>query len=218
MYSLPISGFISFPIKLAPALKMVYMLLDDLWIYYYNDKNYTGQIEVLFRTIATIQIMKFDFFEKFLGWNKYKNELKISDYRQYSMQRFVQVEGYSSVLIDSNFTFFIYVVPQNALFCLILCLIFQLFRNYEISKYIRKFCFINSVLAVALLESSLSYFIFVCLSHLQHSFSFNLVDKLSLSFTVIFLFSLFLFSFSFYILIFKYLGKQASLFNEYTYR
>ena len=194
------------------------MLIDDLWLYYYNDKNYTGRIEVLFRTIATIQIMKFDIFERFLGWNKYKSELPISDYRQYSARRFVQVEGNSSVLIDSNFAFFLYTVPQNVLFCLCVCLLFHLLRNHRVSLYFRKFCFVKTTLAVALLESSLGYFIFVCLSHLQHSFSFNLADKLSLSLTVVFLFGLFLFSFSFYILVFKYLGKQASCFNEYTYR
>ena len=128
------------------------------------------------------------------------------------------MEGTSSVLIDSSFAFFIYVVPQSILFCVSLCLIFHLLRNYRISKYIRKFCFLSSTLAVAILESSLGYFIFVCLSHVLQSFSFKLVDKLSLSFTVIFLFSLFLFSFSFYILVFKYLGKQASYFNEFIYR
>lgn len=65
---------------------------------------------------------------------------------------------------------------------------------------------------------NLTYFTFVCFTHLKQTFSFDLYNRLELSFTVIFLFSLVLYSLCFYMLVFRYLGKQASYFNELAYR
>lgn len=59
---------------------------------------------------------------------------------------------------------------------------------------------------------------FICFSHLVQSFTFKFADKISLLFTIVFLFSLFLFSFCFYLLIFKYLRKNSSHFAEHTYK
>ena len=65
-----IAALLSLPVKLVPALRTAYLILDDIWLYYYTDKNYTGLIEVLFRTTEAIQAMKFNILEKFLGWSK----------------------------------------------------------------------------------------------------------------------------------------------------
>lgn len=97
-------------------------------------------------------------------------------------------------------------------------LVFYLLRNYRISQNVRKYYFIKTALGVALIEMNLSYFTFVCFSHLKQAFSFGFQNRLELSLTVIFLFSLVLYSVCFYILMFKYLDKQASYFNELTYR
>ena len=39
-----ISALISFPIKSIPAVKVMYLLMDDLWLYYYSVQNFTGTI------------------------------------------------------------------------------------------------------------------------------------------------------------------------------
>ena len=39
-----ISALISFPIKSIPAVKVMYLLMDDLWLYYYSVQNFTGII------------------------------------------------------------------------------------------------------------------------------------------------------------------------------
>ena len=121
------------------------------------------------------------------------------------------------MLLDSNLAFFIYTVPQNILFSLTLLLIFYCLQEYRVSKYIRKFYFIKSVLATALLEENLTYFIFVCFSHLNISFIFRLVDKISLVFTVLYLFGLILFSLCFYPLICQFLKKKSVYFSQHTF-
>lgn len=163
-------------------------------------------------------MMKFDCLDKFLGWNKYKNLMLKSDYKPFSKKNFVKIEGTSSVLLDSNFAFFIYTVPQNILLCSGLYFLFILLQKWKVSKYIRKYCFFKTTLIVISLESNLAYFVYICFLNLQNAFSFNLVDKISLSFTVIFLFVLFILGLTFSMLIFKYLGKQASYFNDSAYR
>lgn len=208
-----VSLFLSFPIKIITSLRCLYLLVDDLWLYDISTKNYSGLVLSVFDTITTVQLLKFEFLERYLGWNSYKNWLGLSNYKKYSAPRFVEVEGTSSVFLDSNFAFFIYTVPQNILFCLTVYLFFHLLHKYRMSKYIRKFYFIKTVLAIAFLQENLAYFIFVCFSNLGHPFSFRLADKLSLSFTVISLFALLFFAFCFYLLIYKYLGKRASYFS-----
>lgn len=148
-----------------------------------------------------------------MGWNQYKDRLGLSDYVEYTVTRFVEVEGTSSVLIDSNFSFFVYTVPQNVLFCLFMFLIFHLVKRSRIRKFVKKFYFIKTVFAIAMLEENLGYFVFVCFSHLGHSFSFKLADKFSLGFTVILLFSLLIFVLCFYLLISEYLRKRATYFS-----
>lgn len=144
--------------------------------------------------------------------------LQLSDYKDYSMEKFVEVEGTSSILADSNFPFFIYNASQSILFCLVLYLLFYLIRNYSVSKYIRKFYFIKTILVISILEENLSYFVFVCFENLSQAFSFHIADKFSLIFTVLFLFSLVIFCLCFYLGVFRYLDKQAGYFAEFTYR
>ena len=106
--------------------------------------------------------MKFEYLEKYVGWTQHKKELGISDYKSYSVPRFVEVEATSSVFIDSNFAYFIYTAPQNVLFCLLLWYVFYLTQSFRISRHVRKFYFIKTVLVLALLEENLSYFAFAC--------------------------------------------------------
>ena len=209
---------ISYPIRLIAPLKDAYLFIDDLWLYDYSERNFTDLQETLFSTIAKIQLLKFEYLEKLLGWNKVKSFIRISDYRPFSAPRFVNVEGTSSVLLDSNFAFLIYTAPQNILFSLALFFLFHLLKEHRVSKFIRKFYFLKTTLVLVLWESNFTYFLYVCFSHLRHPFCFNFADKVSAAFTVVFLCTLLLFSFCFYLLISEYLGKKAGHFSEVTYR
>lgn len=122
------------------------------------------------------------------------------------------------MLLDSNFSFFVYTVPQNILFCFSLYLLFHLTKQYRISKCVRRFYFIKTVFAIAMLEENLGYFVFVCFSHLGHSFSFKFADKVSILLSVFLLFCLVVFALCFYLLVAKYLRKKAVYFTEVTYR
>lgn len=153
-----------------------------------------------------------------LGWDKYKGRLNISEYSNYTTLIFLTNEGSSSVLLISTFSFFVYTIPQNILFCLILYGIFHILKNYRISQRIRKFHFLKTVIIIVIFQENLCFLVFICFSHIQHPFSFNFADKLSLTFTVLFLFGCFFFTFAFYFLVFRYLGKKSSYFTEFTYR
>lgn len=86
---------------------------SDIWLYYYSNKNYTWLIKTIFETVTNLQIIKFDFFEKFFGWNHYRSYLPLSNYMMYTDAKFQQAEESSSALLDSNFTFFVYTVPEH---------------------------------------------------------------------------------------------------------
>ena len=43
-----VSMFASLPVNLMRVFRCAFLLLDDLWLYYYNNKNYTGLIQVIF--------------------------------------------------------------------------------------------------------------------------------------------------------------------------
>lgn len=42
---------------------------------------------------------------------RYVGLLPVSDYQNYTMERFISVEGTSAALIVSNFSFFVYTIP-----------------------------------------------------------------------------------------------------------
>ena len=97
-------------------------------------------------------------------------------------------------------------------------MLFRLTREYKISVLFRRFFFFNIALLQMLFEGNVAYFIYVCFGNMNMSFSFSFADKLALVFTVLFLFVLLVFSVIFYLLLGKYLMKQAGYFIYCFYR
>lgn len=91
--------------------------------------------------------------------------------------------------------------------------LFLLIKNYKISRIIRPNYFIKTTILQCLFEQNISYFVYVCFSHLQISFCFWFYDKLSLSLTVLFLFCVTAFSLCFYYLISEYLKSHSTYFH-----
>ena len=67
-------------------------------------------------------------------------------------------------------------------------------------------------------EGNIAYFTFCCFNHLTNAFSFKFADKLTLLFTVMFLFIMLVLSISFYFIIGQLLKKKACYFIQCFYR
>ena len=50
---------VSLPLKAITSLRCAYLVLDDVWLYDYSKRNFTGLIETIFVTITNIQLVKF---------------------------------------------------------------------------------------------------------------------------------------------------------------
>lgn len=162
--------------------------------------------------------MKFNIFERILHWKKLNNYLALSDYSPYTNDRFVEIEGSSSVLLQAALTFFVYTIPENILSCLALFFLFKILQKYKISQYFRKFYFLKPILFQSLIEGNVCYFVYVCLGHLSVSFSFKFEDKACLGLTVFFLWIILMFSFCFYVLVGHFLREKACYFIFCFYR
>ena len=175
-------------------------------------------MRLVFNSSASIESFKFNLFETRLHWREYCGTMGFSDYRKFTRQKFVSIESSSSVLLNAASSFFLYTIPETLLFCLFLYCLFCIIRNYKISQHFRKYYFIKTVLLRTLLEGNIAYFIYVCFGHLAMPFTFDFYDRLSLSFTVVFLWVLLVFSLIFYSLIGRYLQNKAGHFLYCYYR
>lgn len=77
--------------------------------------------------------MKFRFLDNLLGFAKYSNSLPLSNYTEYTQDKFAKIEGSESVLVTSNFAFFLYSIPQNIVVCFLLYALFVMLSRYKIS-------------------------------------------------------------------------------------
>lgn len=162
--------------------------------------------------------MKFRFLDNFIGLAHYAKDLHVSNYSQYTLSKFEEIEGSDSVFVKSNFSFFIYNIPENIVVCFFLYALFAMLSVNKISRFLRVYYFIRVVLAQNLIEENLSYFVYLSFSHLSHPFNYTLPDKISLVVTIFILFCLTVFSFTFYFLICRYLKKRSGLFVQNFYR
>lgn len=57
--TLVIASIVSLPLKAITSLRCAYLILDDVWLYDYSNRNFTGLIQMIFVTITNIQLVKF---------------------------------------------------------------------------------------------------------------------------------------------------------------
>lgn len=103
-------------------------------------------------------------------------------------------------------------MPMNIVICTLLYLIYLLLKKCKAEKYFRKFYFFKIYLFRDLILDNLAYFIFVCFKYYLVSFSFNFIDRASLSLATFFLFTLISASFIFYWIIRPTLKKKTKYF------
>lgn len=207
-----IAAVFSTPANHLKGLQSIYLFSEDLWLYTYDKIEHEGLLKEVFNTTATISSIKMNFLDQYLHWNNWSNYLPLSDYMPYSKEKFIQIEGTSSVLVKGAFPYFLYTIPENVLICLFLYFLYIILQKWRISRYIKSFYFIKTVLLQTLLEGNIAYFTYVCFGHLTTSFHFKYGDKLSLIFTIVFLFIVLIFSISFYPLMGHYFRKKSKLF------
>lgn len=144
--------------------------------------------------------------------------MKLSNYQPYTLQKFVTIESESTVLIQIGCPYFVYIVPLTILISLFLYLIFRLLSKYQISKYVRKYYFIKTVIPLLLIEGNMVYFTYISFGHLCLAFSFTWRDKLALVFTTLFFGLVVILAFSFYSLLGEFLKQKTGYFLNCYYR
>lgn len=136
----------SLPLNSKPSFQVLYTFVEDLWLYNYDKPSHSRVLGDVFQTIAYVQLMKFRFLDNLLGFAKYSNSLPLSNYTEYTQDKFAKIEGSESVLVTSNFAFFLYSIPQNIVVCFLLYALFVMLSRYKISTELRCFYFFKTVL------------------------------------------------------------------------
>lgn len=144
----------------------------------------------------------------------YKGYVTFGNYLNFTNQIFVEVESSSTVLIESNFSFFVYMVPCNIIFCLFFKTLFKILSRFPIKKYLKRYKYFKTMVIKVLLLENVSYFVFVSLNHIHLSFHFLFGDKLNLIFTLLYLFAIFFLTFTFYWMGMKHCRKFSKFFME----
>ena len=117
-------------------------------------------------------------------------------------------------MLESNLSFFISFVPLMLLIFLLQYALFMMTKKCKkINKFFRPSYVIKTTISLFLFEQNSSYLVYICFGHIKNSFTFAFFDKLSLAFTVSFLFCLISFSGAFYFLIEKYLKNKSRYFR-----
>ena len=88
------------------------MVIDDLWLYQYHQKEYEGIIRDIFTTIAFVEEKQWEI----VGLSQYLDEMKaeikeISQYNADSNKRYMEVSRNNNFLLDNIFDFLLLSVP-----------------------------------------------------------------------------------------------------------
>ena len=146
-------------------------------------------------------------------------QFSVSEYDQFSNPKHKEVEERDDSAIRNLSPFLFFSVPQTIiLICIFKWIFYRIFR-YQISSFIRKFCFVPCCLLQMFFQGNIAYFTYVCLNNFINCFfSFKFVDKLSLFLSIMFFFFCLIYGICFYFLMNEYYGKKLGYFMDYVYR
>ena len=149
--NITLSVIFSLPLNQIMSFKYAVFFADDLWLYYYDKREYSGVLEEIFFTITSLERMKFRIFSKVASLDGAQESLPLSDYKNYTRSQFVAIEGSEQVLIQTALPFFLYMIPQNIALCLLFYALFRLTSQYKLSVIFRRFSFFYCALLQILL-------------------------------------------------------------------
>lgn len=90
--------------------------------------------------------------QELLNLSRFKKYLPISNYINFTDPRFDQNEGASSVLIDCNFQYFIFTVPETIIVTLLLYFIHLLTKKRKFHKFVKIFRYVKPVILQLLFQ------------------------------------------------------------------
>lgn len=136
-----VSFLLSTPLNQFVSVRNALLFADDLFLYSYDIVKYKGLLAIIFNTVTTIEVLKFEVLDKFLGWMQYTDTISDTGKKYYSKKAFVNIDGAFKIPVDAFFPYLVYTIPQTILTCVIFFLIFHMTKEYKISKLFRKFSF-----------------------------------------------------------------------------
>lgn len=125
-------------------------MLDDIWLYQYHKPEYMGVPKIVFETARIIETKKDEFIshEKIQFIETIENSLR--RYDTIANKKYLLHERRDDSLPQNIIDFTFQVIPVTLCIFGLFKLLFWLFYNYPISKYIRSLSF-NGFLAISLI-------------------------------------------------------------------
>lgn len=102
------------------------LFADDLFLYSYDIVKYKGLLATIFSTVTTIEVLKFEVLDKFLGWMEHVDDVSDTQKKYYAKKLFVNIEGAFKIPVDAFFPYVIYTIPQTILTCVIFYFVFHM--------------------------------------------------------------------------------------------
>ena len=92
--------------------RWIFMMLDDLWLYQYHQKEYGGIVRDVFVTIAFVEEKQWEV----VGLKEYLDDMKaqikdIPKYNAHSNKRYMEVSRNNNFLLDNLLEFLVLSVP-----------------------------------------------------------------------------------------------------------
>ena len=122
--------------------KWVFMVVDDLWLYQYHQKEYDGIIRDVFKIIAFIESKQWEIIGLGEYLDRVKDEMKeVRRFNPYSNIRYMEESRNNNALLDNLMDFIVFSIPLTLALWFLYYRIFYCLFNYEVSKYLRAYSF-----------------------------------------------------------------------------
>ena len=200
------------------GMKLVFMAVDDLWLYRYHQKEYDGIVESVFTVISLVEEKQWEI----MGLKSTIEQIKatiegIEKYNSNSNERYLYESRNNNFFIDSTLEYFTFSIPLTLVAVFLFNRIFYLLFNYEISKFLRPYSF-WLILFDLLIQNNIEYFTFLGFRTFSVPQSYNFINKLLNGSTSLFFFLLLFCVFGSYALYYYCYRKLARYFLINMYR
>ena len=200
------------------GFKMVFLSLEDLWLYNYHRQSYDGFAGQVFSTISFLQENQWEMIG-LGGWlHSIESSIEVTEqYNPYSNAKYAQESRKNDFLLSSILDFLAFSIPLNLMMVFLLNRMFYFLFNYEVSKFLRVYSF-WLVLVEILIQGNLEFFSFLGWRSFYVLFSFSLTCKAINAFVILFMFVVLLCSTTSYLFYHWVYGKMARYFINNMYR
>ena len=167
------------------GLKSAMFVVDDLWLYVYDKRNYSSLMNDIFDMVQKIQTFKWSLFNYHSTLPDIRSKVCKSNYTSFTNEKYKEVQDLDGSFFRSVTIFSLLTLPQMIILCLILKFIFDRIREHKLSIFFRRYSFIPNFFQIVL-EPNISYFTYLFFNQAKIFFAFRFGDKLFLAFAVVF--------------------------------